>query len=107
MPGRCMQRHACKLRHWVNVIIQVGHCPAQIFQQSKPSSCEFLVVPSGGSSLLPSPLTIPQVDPRLTASLAECLHEFGGGRSVALYSNSAGLEQYDPQGEWGVLGSHT
>uniref|UniRef100_A0A7S3QU54 Phosphatidylglycerophosphatase n=1 Tax=Dunaliella tertiolecta TaxID=3047 RepID=A0A7S3QU54_DUNTE len=40
-----------------------------------------------------------EVDPRLTASLAECLHEFGGGRSVALYSNSAGLEQYDPQGE--------
>ncbi|KAF5840080.1 mitochondrial PGP phosphatase-domain-containing protein [Dunaliella salina] len=40
-----------------------------------------------------------EVDPRLTASLAECVHEFGGGRSVALYSNSAGLEQYDPQGE--------
>jgi len=42
---------------------------------------------------------MPQVEPSLTASLAECLREFGGGSNVALYSNSAGLEQYDPHGE--------
>lgn len=39
-----------------------------------------------------------QVEPSLTASLAHCLEEFGGGKGVALYSNSAGLQQYDPQG---------
>lgn len=36
-------------------------------------------------------------------SLDECLGQFkveGGIGGVALLSNSAGLEQYDPLGEW-------
>jgi phosphatidylglycerophosphatase GEP4 len=36
------------------------------------------------------------VDPALLPSLEECLEAFDG--KVALFSNSAGLEQYDPYG---------
>lgn len=42
-------------------------------------------------------LPLPQVDSRLKSSLAECLATFGAGK-VVLYSNSAGLKQYDPEG---------
>ncbi|GFR41616.1 hypothetical protein Agub_g2341 [Astrephomene gubernaculifera] len=38
-----------------------------------------------------------EVEPRLRSSLASCLRAFEG-RAV-LYSNSAGLKQYDPEGE--------
>jgi hypothetical protein len=38
-----------------------------------------------------------EVDPRLRGSLGACQAAFGASRLV-LYSNSAGLEQYDPEG---------
>lgn len=37
------------------------------------------------------------IDPKLRASVEECREAFGG--KLAIYSNSAGLEQYDPRGE--------
>lgn len=37
-----------------------------------------------------------QVHPMLQQSLDECKEVFGG--KVALFSNSAGLEQFDPEG---------
>ncbi len=39
----------------------------------------------------------PLVDARLRPSLAACLDTFGS-ENVVLYSNSAGLAQYDPRG---------
>jgi hypothetical protein len=39
-----------------------------------------------------------QVQPQLQASVATCKAVFGEG-GLALYSNSAGLAQYDPQGK--------
>ena len=44
------------------------------------------------------------VDPRLADSLGVCLREFGGSK-VVVYSNSAGLKQYDPEGVFGILSS--
>jgi phosphatidylglycerophosphatase GEP4 len=38
-----------------------------------------------------------ELHPHAVAALAECAREFGG--ALALYSNSAGLEQFDPEGE--------
>ena len=38
----------------------------------------------------------PQVHPLIKQSLEDCKEVFGG--KVALFSNSAGLEQFDPQG---------
>ena len=37
-----------------------------------------------------------EIDPDLKASVEECRAAFGG--RVAIYSNSAGLQQYDPEG---------
>ena len=44
-------------------------------------------------------LTLPylkQVHPKIQASLDECKHVFNG--NVVLFSNSAGLHQFDPEG---------
>jgi phosphatidylglycerophosphatase GEP4 len=38
-----------------------------------------------------------ELHPFAREALAECMREFGG--KVVLYSNSAGLEQFDPEGE--------
>ena len=38
------------------------------------------------------------VEPRLIESLGACQRAFGAG-GVVLYSNSAGLKQYDPDGK--------
>ena len=38
------------------------------------------------------------VEPRLIESLGACQRTFGAG-GVVLYSNSAGLKQYDPEGK--------
>jgi phosphatidylglycerophosphatase GEP4 len=44
-----------------------------------------------------------EVNPAVRASLAACMDAFEG--KAVLYSNSAGLQQYDPEGErrWGCV----
>lgn len=112
---------ACTVRQSVRQLTETPHLPgispapasaSAMLPPSSPASSELGIRPGNSPpadtwSRLPPPVTAPttsptlapataQVDPPLRRSLDRCMEVFGG--RVVLYSNSAGLEQYDPEG---------